>query len=417
MASELILIVEGDPTRAKALALILGDIGGYAATTTPTVLAALRQVQTAPFKLILINTTVQVPNDGIKLAKLLLLRVQKPKRPLTMMVTLEASKHQVQQCARAGVIDYLVYPYDPPALLQRVRSALSQREDLSEDQMRKGIMESLEQILDLPTISKVYTQIEELTKGKDTSADDVARVIEVDQAITAKLLRLSNSAFFGFARRIGSVKEAVALIGFESVRAAVTAVTTFDALGRIKESPHFNRKAFWEHSIGCGVIARFLARKFDMDPDQAFVAGLMHDIGKVILDGYFPDEFAMALKRADEKNLTIFEAERDVLPVTHEDVGRHLAERWNLPEPLIEVIGAHNSLSVEKGAHARLVHLAHLADARCRALSVGRAGDDIVVRPEEAALKQFGVTGAGLVDWRANMEAEIQKAQSILNLV
>ena len=329
--------------------------------------------------MLMINTTVQKPNDGLKLAKLLLLRVEKTKRPLTMMVTQQADKGLIQQAARVGVVDFIVYPYDPETFLQRVRTAMSQREDLSDDQVRKGIMESLEQILDLPTISTVYTQIEELTKREDTSADDVARAIEVDQAITAKVLRLSNSAFFGFARRIASVKDAVTLIGFESVRAAVAAVTTFDALGRIEESPNFPRRAFWEHCIGCGAIARFLAGKLDMDADQAFVAGLMHDIGKVILDGYFPEEFAMALKTADEKNLTIFEAEKDVNPVTHEEVGRHLAERWNLPEPLIEVVGAHNSLSVEKSEHAQWVRLAHVADARCRALSVGLAGDGIVL--------------------------------------
>ena len=278
-------------------------------------------------------------------------------------------------------------------------------------------MESLEQILDLPTISTVYTQIEVLTTKENTSADDVARVIEVDQAITAKVLRLSNSAFFGFARRIGSVRDAVTLIGFESVRAAVAAVTTFEALGRVEESPNFSRRAFWEHCIGCGAIARFLAGKLDMDPHQAFVAGLMHDIGKLILDGYFPDEFALALETAEEKNSTIFEAEKSVNPVTHEEVGRHLAERWNLPEPLIEVVGAHNSLSVQKSEHAQLVRLTHLADARCRALSVGRAGDDIVFEPQEGVLKQLGVTKARLAEWKADMEVEIEKAQSILELV
>ena len=138
MAGEHILVVEGNPTRGQTLALILKDIGSYETSHAPTVLAAIQMIQATAFEMLMINTTVQKENDGLKLSKLLLLRLEKTKRPLTMTVTPQAEKALVQQAARVGVVDFVIYPYDPEALLQRVRTALSQRADLTDDQVRKG---------------------------------------------------------------------------------------------------------------------------------------------------------------------------------------------------------------------------------------------------------------------------------------
>jgi len=407
-----ILIAESSSLHAKTLTFLLSEICENQPLHAPTVMGALQQIKSQPFDLIMTNTTLQRQHDGLKLVQLLLLQ-QTFQHPLVMIVTMEKEQSVVLKCVKAGVVDYIVYPYDPENLLQRVRKALAQHQDQSEDQEQKSILDSLEKILELPTISPVYTQIEMLVSRKETSAEDVARVIEIDVSITAKVLRLSNSAFFGFTRRINSVKDAVSLIGFQSVRAAVAAVSTFEAMGRIEASSHFNREGFWVHSIGCSAIAKLLANKLEMDPDQAFVAGLLHDLGKVVLDGFFPEIFAQALQAAREGNRSLIEVEKELLPVTHEEVGRHLGERWNLPEPLLDVIGAHHSLSPQKSVHARLVRLVHIANAHCSQLKVGQAGDNVIKTPKAVALEGFGITEADLAGWKPEIEAEIEKAQSI----
>ena len=288
MAKTRILVVESVEVRGRALEMILGQIGGYETVLVSSVTDALIQIKEQPFDLVLSNTVVKQPQDGLKLAQIILLRNVVAKPPLIMMVTKEKDQELVRKCRHIGVVDYLVYPYDPVNLLKHVAAAFQQHTGMSKEQERKGIAVALKKIVDLPTISQVQKRISDLLGSDRSSAADVARVMEIDQSITAKMLRLANSAVFGFNRHITSVKDAVALIGFEQVADLVTAVSTFEALGRVEESPHFNRLAFWEHCIACGSIAKVIGDKLKIDPERAFVAGLLHDIGKVVLDGYFP---------------------------------------------------------------------------------------------------------------------------------
>lgn len=417
MANGKILIVESSATRGKALALILGEIGGYEARHVLTVMDALKEIRDQSFDLIATNTAVDRAGDGIKLAQIVLLRAAGPHPPLMMVVTLDQDRELVKQARRAGVMDYVIYPYDPEDLLKRVRDALGQKQGMTKNQVRRAVVDTLKKIMELPTVAAVHDKIETLLNDNTTSADDVAKVIEVDQSITAKVLRLANSAQFGAAHHVTSAKEAVTLMGFQQVGDLISAVTTFGALGRVEESRHFDRMAFWQHSIACAAIAKVMAVKMEIDPDRAFVAGILHDVGKVIMDGYFPEYFSQALELAQEKGMSIHQAEKECLPVTHEIVGRYLAGRWNLPEALVEVIGAHNSLSLQKSAHARLVQLIHVADAQCRLLGVGNAGDHVVWQPEPTVLAQLRIGREDLAAWKAEMSEEVQKARSVLDLI
>jgi len=316
-----------------------------------------------------------------------------------------------------GVMDYVVYPYDPEDLLQRVRGTLNQQQGMSKNEVRRGVIGTLKKIMDLPTISAVQDKIEALVKDRTTSADDVAKVIEVDQSITAKVLRLANSAQFGAAHHVTSAKDAVTRIGFQQVGDIVSAITTFGALGRVEESRHFDRTAFWEHSIACGAIAKVMASRMSIDPDRAFVAGILHDVGKVILDGYFPEYFAQALELAEEKGVSIHAAERECLPVTHEAVGRYLAGRWHLPEALVEVIGSHNSLRPQKSSHAQLVYLIYVADSQARQIGAGNAGDTQVWHPELTVLRQLRIDRNDLAAWQGEMRQEVEQARSVLDMM
>ena len=262
MAEEKILLIEENATRAEGIALVLEKLGHYRLTHTPTIEGAMQQLKAGPFDLIMTNITIEKPLDGVKLAQLILMRRGKSQRPPVVIITQERDRDVVRQCVQAGVVDYIV-SFDPPYLIQRVRKILEQRRGLNEDEMRQGIIAALEKVLALPTISPVYTKIQTMLRSRESSAEDVARVVSLDQSITANLLRLSNSALFGFSHQIQSVKEAVALLGFKAVQTAIATVSTFEALGRV-ESKRFNRRAFWEHSIGCGAVARVLAGKLKM---------------------------------------------------------------------------------------------------------------------------------------------------------
>ena len=416
MVKAKILIIEGSDVRGRALEMILGQIGAHEVVRSATINEALPLIKDQGFDLVMTNTEVQQPLDGIKLAQIVLLRGVATTPPQLIMVTLEHNLELVRKCRHIGVVDYIVYPYDPVDLLKRVTTVLSGRQGQTKDQTRRAIAATLKKIIDLPTISQVHDRLTDLLDSKTSSSADIARIMEIDQSITAKTLRLANSAVFGFNRHVTSVKDAVTLIGFEQVGDLVTAVTTFEALGRVEESPHFNRMAFWEHSIGCGAIARVIGEKLKIDPERAFVAGLLHDIGKVALDGYFPEYFAQALQAAQSEKIPIYQAENDKLPINHETVGGFLARQWNLPDAIADVIGSHHNLKPQKAMHMRLVLLIHVADAQCRQMHIGNAGDNVTWHPENQILKRLAISREDIASWHGEMDEAIQHAQGMLDL-
>ncbi|MGQ9630422.1 MAG: HDOD domain-containing protein [bacterium] len=235
----------------------------------------------------------------------------------------------------------------------------------------------VDRIVNLPTLPAVMTRIIQLVESADSSADDVTKMISVDQSLTMKILKIVNSAYYGFPRQISSLRHAVMILGFNNVKSLALSASVFDAFGREKGNA-FDRAKFWEHSIGCAVVTRLIAKRLNYDRkelEECFTAGLLHDIGKVIFDKYVGDEFTNAVNMARSKDMFIIEAERETIGVTHEEMGRWLAERWGLPKKLAEVINYHHEPSYAK-VEPRLTAMVHLANFITRRKKIGNSGDD-----------------------------------------
>ena len=208
------------------------------------------------------------------------------------------------------------------------------------DRLRK-ITES---IIGLPTLPTVITQMIGLVDNPQTSARDVSRLISTDQALTAKILKLANSAFYGFPREIATVNHAVVVLGFETVKSLGLSVSVLERFASGGNSSNFDRQKFWEHCIACGVAARLLAGKLRYRiQGEAFAAGILHDIGKLVLSQYFVEEFTEIMEVMRREDIYIGEAEERVLGVSHAEVDSWLAERWNLPDQLVETIAFHHT--------------------------------------------------------------------------
>lgn len=412
-----ILIAERNPEKGAAMAALLARSSPFEVEHVTTMKEAVKRLKMTAFALVITNTAVDKEKDGIHLAQLILLRRMVAGPPAVMIVSPLRDGAIVRDSLRLGVIDYVVDPYDPEDLRQRVSRVLGEWDAMTDNELDAAVQETLAKIIDLPTISPVCARLEKLLARADVTADDVAGTIQLDPSIAARILQLANSAEFGLQRRIASIKEAVTMIGLKKVTAIVQAASTFEAIGRVEESPHFDRQQFWLHSIGTGAIAGVLAVRSGLDVDQALVAGVLHDVGKVIMDGFFPDFFREALDKADAEHMPLLRAEAEVLPVTHEAVGRHLASRWELPARLVDVVGAHHSLAPERDDHLRLVQVVHVADAVCRQLGIGRAGDDAAPPPDPEAMAGLGLDATALDEMRPGFEEAVQKAQSLLELV
>jgi putative nucleotidyltransferase with HDIG domain len=221
----------------------------------------------------------------------------------------------------------------------------------------------LDAIHELPTLSTVAMQLSSMLQDINTSAQDVAKVIQHDQSIVTKMLKLVNSAFFGFSNKVASVQHALMLLGFNTVRNAVIAIDVIDALKIKNKIKGFDISTFWRHAIGVAVISRHLDKEAGNHyREDVFTAGIIHDIGKVIMAHYFGDRFQAVLETMHCEQLGFWDAEQRHFPMNHADVGAQLAKRWHLPEHMGNVIGQHHITAKNKSIDD-LVHIVHTADA------------------------------------------------------
>ena len=260
-----------------------------------------------------------------------------------------------------------------------------------DEQRQERIKKITQSIIGLPTLPTVITQMIGLIDHPKTSAKDVASLISTDQALTAKILKLANSAFYGFPRGIATVNHAVVVLGFDTVKNLGLSVSVLERFSSGSSDTEFDRQKFWEHSIACGVAARMLAGKLRYRVQgEAFAAGILHDIGKLILSQYFTDEFGGVLTLARDEDIYIGKAEEQVLGVTHTEIGHWLAEKWNLPDKLVAAIAYHHTPGrLERDAE--LPSLIHLADFLCRREKIGDGGGTRLPNLDPAALRAFGI--------------------------
>lgn len=223
----------------------------------------------------------------------------------------------------------------------------------------------------LPTLPTVVSQVLEKTRDPNTRLDDIVELISTDQALVSAVLRLVNSAFYGFSRRITTLKQAITLLGFRSVRNLVVNAGVVGIFRRRTFNAH-HRRRLWDHSVACAVAARLLAeREGYAAREEAFTAGLLHDIGKVVIDQYAPRDSAAILEKV-EAGTDPCVAESAVLGADHTQIGVWIAERWHLPKALCAVIAHHHDPSSAE-SYPELVRIVAAANVVSR---IRRSDDD-----------------------------------------
>jgi putative nucleotidyltransferase with HDIG domain len=203
-------------------------------------------------------------------------------------------------------------------------------------------------IRDLPSLPSIVAKVNGMLNDPNTTNESLSRVIEKDQAIVFKMLQLVNSAFFGLREKISTTNEAAIILGFDAIRNIVLSLSTFNILDHLfkkKTTTHFKVDRFWRHSIGVAVLSRCLAEQARVgDPEKCFVCGLLHDMGKLMLAHYFPDDFIQIIEHARQKDLIYLEAEKKILPACHAEVGYFFIKKWNLPPHLVNTIYSHHAI-------------------------------------------------------------------------
>ncbi len=263
------------------------------------------------------------------------------------------------------------------------------------------IQSLLEDFGDIPTLPSIATAIMEKTLDSKVSAKQIAEMVERDQALSIKVLKVANSPFYRRIKEISTIRGAVMLLGFNVLKSIVLSISVIN-LFNDKNKRALDFYKFWQHSIACAVCAKNIAIKiFPSYAEDAFVAGLLHDIGKVVADQLFckKGEYGEVLEVMNRANSDIIEVETDIIGVDHATLGRFLMEKWNLPSVLCKTVGLHHTLADISNDEEtrRLSALVHVADIVTNHLGLGIAHSDRgFVDP--ALLNQMGLTSHDIQD-------------------
>ncbi len=252
--------------------------------------------------------------------------------------------------------------------------------------------ELVAEVTDLRPMPATGTRVLELTDGDQFSAQDLSQTLAADQAITAKLLRLANSAYYSYPRRISTVRDAVVLLGFRTVRSATLASCVIETMAGAHE---LDLDEFWRFSIIVGAFAEILARETDSyQPDEAFTAGVLHNVGLLALDQHRPDLLRETLERSRNLGVPLHDVQLALLDFTDAQLGGALALSWNFPESLVASAEGYSLGDPELPGTPDLT--ANVASARAFALSLGISEglDTVGPTPRPVAWEHAGVAGA-----------------------
>lgn len=269
------------------------------------------------------------------------------------------------------------------------------------------------QVRDLPALPAAVVRVMQLTDDPKASASDIARALASDQALAARVLKLANSAFYGASRRISTISEAVVTLGLRTTRNLVMATSCQELLERDVAGYAMPPGALWQHSLATASAAQALAQWAGYrGTEEAFVAGLLHDIGKVVLNTYLKEQFVRVLIRAAGGGLTYAEAEREILGFDHAEAGARLLERWNLPSSLVSAVRYHHA-PMEANLASPLPCIVHIADAISLMLGIGLGMDGLAYALDPGALAALNLTDADFEQIAGQTCDTIHKAGSM----
>ncbi|MEQ1683188.1 MAG: HDOD domain-containing protein [Burkholderiaceae bacterium] len=230
-------------------------------------------------------------------------------------------------------------------------------------------------VRDLPALPAAVLELLDMLGRDDVETGALVAKISLDQALTAKTLRLANSSFYGVPRHVASVSEATAVLGLRTVRSVVTAAALTGSF-KPPVCAGFDFMAFWRHAVSTAVSARLVAAELGGDTEAAFTAGLLHDIGQLVLASSFPERFAQVLAHRAAAGVELRDAEQALLGTNHASVGTMVAEHWRFPEQIVDAIGLHHTPPAG-GSSGELARIVHVADALVRSLEQGDGGEAV----------------------------------------
>ena len=291
------------------------------------------------------------------------------------------------------------------------------------DNVSMDFIRKLENIQELATLPTVAFRILELVEDPKATMDDISQAVETDPSLTVKILRVANSPLYGFRTEISSVRQAIISLGLNRISNIVVGVALFTKFFNTSARQNVHMREFWRHSTSTGIVAKSLARRLKISfNEREFVGGLIHDIGKMVMIQYFPEQYDAVLNIIRERQVRDVVAEREIFGVDHNVAGRALAKMWQLPADLTDVIASHSTLPELSNARD-ITAVVRIADLLCEMW--GASSEEGILELELERERAWNVLANIRPELRDldvevftfELEQEFKKAELFINLM
>ncbi len=257
---------------------------------------------------------------------------------------------------------------------------------------------------ELPPLPQVVLDLQAALAKEDVSLDDVAETVSHDQALAAKTLRIANCSFYGVPNRVVSIRQAIGILGLRSVSTLVLAAAVSDRFPRIA-CAGFDLGCYWRHSVAVALCSREIARRVRLDTDAAFTAGLLHDLGRLVMASQMPQQLEHVYELRSERDVPMLEAEREGLGPDHTQLGAEVALRWRFGSEIVNAMRLHHEPAAAPSA--TIVDVVHVADNVAHALNLAQDPAEIVPPLDAAAWNRIGLSQDQWFAIFGNTEAEL----------
>lgn len=387
-----VLFVDDEPHILSSLRRLMRK-EGWQILTASSGLKGLEMLQNHHVDLV-VSDMVMAEMDGADF-----LHLVKEKHPETTRIILTGypkSSAVTRAFAEADIFQIISKPWNDEELKEIIRNALQQSE--SQEEESPELHQLITKMDALPTLPHVYVELKQILQDADhSSVETVTEVIMQDPAVAAKILQVANSAYFGQRRSVGTINRAVVLLGLEMIENLVLSASVFQSFAA-EDIEGLSHDDLWRHSMGCSLAARVIEQRRSPSRERLekiTLAGILHDLGKLIFLQAMRDPYAEVVGKARETRAPVVNVEREILGIDHAAMGGYLANWWNLPSSVVDAIRWHHELG-DSQEDPQFISTIHLADVMVHRVGIGASGSGMIPEIQLLASEILGLDAEAL---------------------